>query len=92
MPPPIAGLALAQEYRHPHFELFGERDDVPAVLLDGFAVSVGARGGVADFRGAVGYDVGKSQGLVGAARDGRRRAVLLLHRGGDARRTTAAGP
>ena len=39
VPPAIAGLALAQEYRHPHLELFGKRDDVLAVLLDGFPVA-----------------------------------------------------
>ena len=49
VPPTIAGLALAQEYRHPHLELFGKRDDAFAVLLHGFPVAVGAGRGVADF-------------------------------------------
>jgi hypothetical protein len=40
VPSAIAGLALTQEYRHPHLELFGKRDDALAVLLDGFAMRV----------------------------------------------------
>ena len=53
-----------------------------AVLLDGLAIRICARSGVADFRSAGGHRVGKLQGFGGVARHRRRRVILLLHRGG----------
>ncbi|MGH6981223.1 MAG: hypothetical protein ACREFC_08450, partial [Stellaceae bacterium] len=63
VPSPVAGLALPQENRHPHLELFSQRDDALAVPLDGFAMGVRARGSFADFSSAFRYVVGKAQGF-----------------------------
>ena len=84
VPPAIAGLALPQKHRHPHFELLGQPDDLLAALFDGFAERVGAGRGVANIRRPDRDAIGKPQGFRRIARHCRRRVVLLADRGGDA--------
>ena len=88
--PAVAGLALAEENRHPHLELFGERNDVAAVLLHRSAVCVRSGGRSADLGGALRHGVGKAQRLVGVARDVRSGARFAGSRRSRSRQKAAA--